>query len=258
MLVDTHCHLGSEQFDDDRAGVLDRARDAGVTHVVVIAESRDATQRALELAKQFHLTSSAGVHPHDASSWSPEVARYIEDTLDNEEVVAVGETGLDYHYDHSPHEVQRRAFEDHLALGVRYQMPVVVHSRSADDDMAAMLRDSDANVILHSFSSGDNVLEAGLARDAYVSFSGMVTFKSWSNIEAIRAVPVDRLLVETDAPYLAPVPYRGKRNEPAFVAKVAERVADVRGMTLDELIHTTTANAVRCFGDRVTQTTITQ
>ncbi len=255
MLIDTHCHLGDTQFDEDRAEVLDRARAAGIGHVVIIAESEEATRRAGLLAEEFDLTATSGVHPHDASSWSPDVARRIEAALENNRVVAVGETGLDYHYDHSPRDTQRRVFAEHLALGVRYHMPVVIHSRAADHDMAAMLRDTDATFILHSFSSGDEVLEAGLERNAYVSFSGMVTFKSWSNTAAIRAVPADRLLVETDAPYLAPVPFRGKRNEPAFVAKVAERIADIRNVTLDELICTTTANATRCFGERLTQTT---
>ena len=254
MLVDTHCHLGAAQFDEDRAAVLDRARAAGITHVVIIAESEDATRRSMSLAREYDLTATSGVHPHEASSWSQDVARRIEAALEDERVVAVGETGLDYHYDHSPRAMQRRAFEDQLALGVRYQMPVVIHSRSADEDMAAMLGDTDAVCILHSFSAGDKVLEVGLQRDAYVSFSGMVTFKSWNNFEAVRAVPSDRLLVETDAPYLAPTPHRGKRNEPAFVARVAEDVAEIRGVTLDELKRTTTANAVRCFGDRVTQT----
>ncbi len=240
MLIDTHCHLGDTQFDKDRAEVLARARAAGVGHVVIIAESEEATHRAMLLAEEFDLTATSGVHPHDASSWSPDVARRIETALEN----------------NRPRDTQRRVFADHLALGVRYHMPVVIHSRAADDDMAAMLRDTDATCILHSFSSGDEVLEAGLDRNVYVSFSGMVTFKSWSNTAAIRAVPADRLLVETDAPYLAPVPFRGKRNEPAFVAKVAERIADIRNMTLDELMCTTTANATRCFGERLTQTTI--
>jgi TatD DNase family protein len=133
----------------------------------------------------------------------------------------------------------------------------VIHSRSADDDIAAMIRDTDARCILHSFSSGERVLRAGLDRDAYFSFSGMITFKSWKGVDAVQAVPTERLLVETDAPYLAPVPHRGQRNEPAFVVRVAERLAELRGSTVEDMISSTTANAVRLFGDRVTQSTIT-
>ena len=257
MLVDTHCHLGASQFDDDRDEILGRSHSAGVEHVVVIADSKPASDRAIALASRPGLSATAGVHPHEASSWTPEIQSEVEELLHQECVVAVGETGLDYHYDHSPRDIQRRAFADQLVLGTRHSLPVVIHSRSADDDIAAMIRDTDARCILHSFSSGERVLRAGLDRDAYFSFSGMITFKSWKGVDAVQAVPTERLLVETDAPYLAPVPYRGQRNEPAFVVRVAERLAELRGSTVEDMISSTTANAVRLFGDRVTQSTIT-
>jgi len=164
----------------------------------------------------------------------------------------VGEAGLDYHYDRSPRDKQREVFARQLELAVQCDKPIVVHGRSADDDLAAMLRDSDAKAVLHSFSAGPAVLEAGLARGDYISFSGMVTFRSWEGAATVASVPLDRLLVETDAPYLAPVPYRGKRNEPAFVRQVAERLAELRTMTVEDLEAHTTANAARCFGRRVT------
>ncbi len=232
---------------------MDRAREAGVTHVVVVAESQAATTKALAIAQRFGLSATAGVHPHEASSWCPDVAATIEAALGEREVVAVGETGLDYHYNYSPPDIQREAFADQLALGAKYSLPVVVHARDADDDMTAMLRDTDATVILHSFSSGRTVLDAGLAADAYISFSGMVTFRSWKDTDAVLAVPGSRLLVETDAPYLAPTPHRGQRNEPAYVRRVAERVAAMRGEDPEELCRRTTANAASCFGERVTQ-----
>ncbi len=256
MLIDTHCHLGDSGFDEDRGEVIRRARDAGVGHVIVVAESQPATAKAMEIARQFGLSATAGVHPHEASSWGPEVASTIEAALSEPEVVAVGETGLDYHYNYSPPDAQRTAFADQLALGAKYSMPVVVHARDADDDVAAMLRDTDATVILHSFSSGRAVLDAGLAVDAYISFSGMVTFRSWKDTDGVVAVPTSRLLVETDAPYLAPTPHRGKRNEPAFVRRVAERVASIRGETPEAVCETTTANAAACFGERVTQLSV--
>lgn len=248
MLVDTHCHLGDAQFDEDRAAAVARAREAGVAHVVIVAESLDATTRARSLAAAFGLSATAGVHPHEASSWTPDAGGRIEEALGDGVVVAVGETGLDYHYDHSPRDVQRRVFGWHLALGERLGYPVVVHSRSADEDMAAMLRDTRATVVMHSFSSGSDVLRAALDIDAYVSFSGMVTFRSWTDREAVTAVPGERLLVETDAPYLAPTPHRGRRNEPAFVVNVAAGVAALRGGTAEEVARITTANATRCFG----------
>lgn len=249
MLVDTHCHLTDSQFDGDRDAVLERAKAAGVEQIIIISDSA-ATDRTLELARGFGLSATAGVHPHEASTWSPETAARIEHALDDPSVVAVGETGLDYHYEHSPRDAQRRAFAAQLDMAARHGLPVVVHSRSADDDMAAMLRDADATIVLHSFSAGPNVLDVALESDLYVSFSGMVTFRSWADTRAVTEVRPDRILVETDAPYLAPVPHRGKRNEPAFVREVAARVAELRGVAMPDLARQTTANAVRCFGIR--------
>ncbi len=253
VLVDTHCHLTDSRFDADRHAVLERAKEAGIAHVIVIADSVATTERAVRLARDFRLSATAGVHPHEASTWSPETAACIDAALDDPSVVAVGETGLDYHYDHSPRDVQRRAFAAQLELGGRHRLPVVVHSRSADHDMAAMLRDTEAAVVLHSFSAGPQVLDIALESGAYVSFSGMVTFRSWNDTRAVTEVSRDRILVETDAPYLAPVPHRGKRNEPALVREVAARVAELRDVALAEVAEQTTANAVRCFGHSITQ-----
>lgn len=251
MLVDTHCHLGDAQFDQDRPAVIDRARAARVEHVVVVAESAPATGRAIDIARNHGLAATAGVHPHDASSWNDEVAALIESSLSEPEVVAVGETGLDYHYDHSPRATQREVFAHHLELAERFGMPVVIHARSADQDMAAMLRESRSRLLLHSFSSGPDVLAAGLERDAYFSFSGMITFRSWRDLDAVRTVPDHRVLIETDAPYLAPVPHRGQRNEPAYVRRVAERLAEIRGQDVETIVTLTTSNAIACFGDRL-------
>lgn len=257
MLVDTHCHLGDARFDDDRDDVVDSARSAGVGHVIVVADSEPTTRSALELATLYGLSATAGVHPHVADSWTDEIAESIERSIVDPRVVAVGETGLDYHYDNSPRQVQRSVFAAQLELAAKHAKPVVVHSRSADEDMAAMLRDSDARVVLHSFSSGESVLEVGLERGDYISFSGMVTFRSWNGADAVRAVPLDRILAETDAPYLAPVPHRGKRNEPAFVLEVANRLAELKEVDVGWLCDQTTANAARCFGPRVTLQPIT-
>jgi TatD DNase family protein len=221
---------------------------------MVIGESPAGSERAASLARGSHgLSATAGVHPHEASGW-PDARDRVRELLAAPEVVAVGETGLDYHYMHSPRDVQRTAFEAQLALGAELGKPVVVHARDADDDMAAVLRNLGARapvVVLHSFSSGDQVWDAGMTIGAYFSFSGMITFKNWTLSSRLRDCPEDRLLLETDSPYLAPVPHRGQRNEPAFVRDVAERAASVRGEPLERLAQRTTANARRCFGARL-------
>ena len=257
MLVDTHCHLGDSQFEPDRRDVLRRAQDSGVAHIITIADSAPASRVAIGLARTHGLSATAGVHPHVASTWGPDVSAEIGDLLHDTAVVAVGETGLDYHYDHSPRDVQRAVFAAQLDLAARRALPVVVHAREADDDLVAMILEWGSQipaVVLHSFSSGPKVVEAGMAIGAYFSFSGMVTFRNWKSADVVAACRADRLLLETDAPYLAPVPHRGKRNEPAYVRVVAERVAEVRASPVEELIAQTTANAGRCFGARVAPT----
>jgi TatD DNase family protein len=222
---------------------------------MVIGESLAGSARAADLARRAPgLSASAGVHPHEATSWSPDAQARVRELLASPEVVAVGETGLDYHYTHAPRTVQRAAFEAQLALGAAWGKPVVVHAREADDDMAAMLRGLAPRppvVILHSFSSGDAVWDAGMAINAYFSFSGMITFKNWKQQARVAECPPDRLLLETDAPYLAPVPHRGQRNQPAFVRDIAEHAAALRGETLETLALRSTANARRCFGARI-------
>jgi len=254
-LVDTHCHLGDATFDADRDAVLARAKAAGVNHVVVIGESLAGSERAVALARGADgRSATAGVHPHEASSWCDDVRQRVRDLLAAPEVVAVGETGLDYHYMHSPRETQRRAFEAQLQLAQDLGKPVIVHARDADEDMAAILRSlapGQPVVVLHSFSSGDTVWDAGMAISAYFSFSGMITFKNWVRTDRLSDCPTDRLLVETDAPYLAPVPHRGKRNEPGFVRDIAERAALLRGESIDDVTRRTTKNARHCFGPRI-------
>jgi TatD DNase family protein len=238
--------------------VLARAGAAGIGHVVVIGESLAGSERALALASAGRgLSATAGVHPHEARSWSAEVATRVREILAAPEVVAVGETGLDYHYLHSPRDAQRAAFEAQLQLAADLGKPVVVHSREADADMASMLRALAPRppvVVLHSFSSGDDVWDAGATINAYFSFSGMITFKNWNRSDRLTACPSDRLLLETDAPYLAPVPHRGKRNEPGFVREVAQRAAEIRGEDPALLAQRTTDNARRCFGARLDAT----
>lgn len=254
MLVDTHCHLGDAAFAADLDEVVARARQAGVGHLIAVGEHQEAAGRALSLARRFSgVSATAGVHPHVASTWTAETAAWLEAALGESEVVAAGEMGLDYHYDHSPREVQRRVFDEQLGLAARAGKPAVIHAREADADVAAILNNHPtARVVLHSFSSGAVLLEAGLALGHYVSFSGMITFRGWQSDDLIRRVPRDRLLVETDAPYLAPVPHRGRRNEPAFVRQVAEHLGVVLGLSTEATIALTGANAATLFGSRLT------
>jgi len=254
VLVDSHCHLGDPAYAGDLGEVIDRARAAGVGHIVTVGESVGAAARAREIARDYAgVSATAGIHPHVARDWNPASAAWLVECLAAPEVVAAGEMGLDYHYDHSPRDVQRVVFDEQLGIAARAGKPAVIHAREADADVAAILNNHPtATVILHSFSSGPELLDAGLALDAYVSFSGMITFRSWTADDLVRRVPLDRLLVETDGPYLAPVPHRGKRNEPAFAREVAGRLAVIRGLDPPDCIALTGANAARCFGPRLT------
>lgn len=252
-LIDTHCHLGDRRFEGDRPLVLERARQAGVIHLIIVAESAEEVDQVKALARRFGQFCTAGVHPHRASNWGDESESRIRDALVDPAVVAVGETGLDYHYEYSSRAEQRRAFEAQLALAAEWGKAAVVHCREADQDMTAILRaltPASPGIVLHSFSAGPSVFEAGLEIGAYFSFSGMITFKSWKGEDFLKLCPLDRILLETDAPYLAPVPFRGRRNEPAFVLEVAKKVAQILGVTFREIAARSTANALRCFGIR--------
>lgn len=252
MLFDTHCHLTDPAFDPDRELVLDRAREAGVVGMVCIASHPDDARAAVDLARTHpDVWCTAGIHPHEAGRFSPEAMQGIRELAVGESrVVALGETGLDHFYDHAPRDIQRRSFEAHLSLGVELDRPVVVHCRNADRDMEAMLRNapSGSRGVLHCFSGDEGLLDAALDRGWSASFGGVITFRRFDGADLFRAVPADRLMLETDSPYLAPVPFRGKRNEPAHVARVLTVAAELRGEDPVELAATTTANARRFFG----------
>ena len=248
---DSHLHLTDGRFGDDLPGVLERARSAGVAEMVTVGTTPDDARRARALAAAVEgVWCTAGLHPHEASRFSPGTMEELEAILAAPEAVAVGETGLDFHYDNAPREVQRRSFRAHLELGERTGLPVVVHSREADDETADLLRAFAGRVrgVLHCFTGGDGLLEAGLEAGWHVSFSGIATFSSWDGADRVRRVPSDRLLVETDSPYLAPVPERGKRNEPAFVVHTCRALAEMRGEPPAETARATRRNARRFYG----------
>lgn len=251
-MFDSHLHLTSERFAGDVDEVVRRARAVGVSRMVTVATDAEDGRDGLALARRHpHVVfATAGLHPHDASAWSEETEAGIRALLPEPEILAVGETGLDFHYDNSPRSVQREAFEAQLDLAAEYDLPIVVHSRDADEAMLEILLDRGHEVrgVLHCFTGGDALLEAGLDAGWYVSFGGITTFASFEGAELVRRVPHERLMVETDSPYLAPVPERGKRNEPAFLPHVCSRVAELRGVGPEELAAQTTAAALAFYG----------
>lgn len=252
VFADSHVHLADPAFDADRDAVIAAARQAGAAALVCIGESPDAADRARDIAAAYpgFVWHTAGMHPHEASTFDltrdlPRVRAHLD-----QGAVAIGECGLDYHYDHSPRDVQRAVFDAQLQLAAGSRRPVVVHTREAVDDTESMLREAgQAGVrgVLHCFTGPRSLAEVALDVGWYVSFSGVVTFRKWQDDELIRSIPADRILVESDAPYLAPVPFRGKRNEPAHVALTVTRVADARGIERESLGRQIVANTIRFF-----------
>jgi len=253
MLVDSHCHLDFPDFEEDREAVLARAREAGIGTIVTIS-TRVRRYRELKALVEGHdrLYCSIGTHPHNAAEEPEVTADDLVAISADPKVVAIGEAGLDYHYDNSPREAQRAGFLNHIAAARRTGLPLVIHAREADADIAAILIEETARgpfpAILHCFSSGRDLALVGIKLGLYVSFSGIVTFRNSAALRAIAAeLPLDRLLVETDAPFLAPVPHRGRRNEPAFVTETANVVASTRGISFEMLAAATTENFFRLF-----------
>jgi len=253
-LFDSHAHVDGPEFDADRADVLARARAAGVQRIVVIGAVGDPTsaERAVALAERDdHIWATIATHPHDVKQMTPEWWATHERLAPHPRVVAIGETGLDYYYNHSPHEEQQAAFRRFIELAHRVNKPVVCHIRDAHDDARAILREGRAaelGCVIHCFTGTPDDARQYAEMGCYVSFSGIVTYKTAQPLrDAVPLVPRDRLLIETDCPYLAPVPKRGKRNEPAFVVHTAEVVAQCAGVAVEELARLTTDNACRVY-----------
>ena len=248
MLIDSHCHLDFADFDGERDDVLDRARARGVGGFVTINTRVRQFDKIRAIAETHaDVCCSVGTHPHNAAEEDDLPLDEILERADHPKVVAIGEAGLDYHYDRSPRDAQARGFRKHIDAARRTGLPLVIHSRDAEDDTAAILEEEMQNgrftAVLHCFSSAPKLAHAGIAMGLYVSFSGILTFKRSEELRALAAaLPADRILVETDAPYLAPMPNRGKRNEPAFVADTAHELAKCRGVSDAEIAEQTTAN----------------
>jgi TatD DNase family protein len=253
MLVDSHCHLDFPDFKDDLDGVVARARAAGVGRMVTISTRVQRLAGLLAIAERFpEVFCSVGTHPHNAHE---ELAIGTEQLLEcarHPKVVAIGEAGLDYHYDNSPRDAQEQGFRAHIAAARASGLPLVIHSRDADADMARILREETGKgafpAVLHCFTGSRDLAFAGIELGLYVSFTGILTFKKSDDLRAIAAaLPADRILIETDAPYLAPGPYRGKRCEPAYVAETAKVLAQTRGVAADDVARLTTQNFFRLF-----------
>jgi len=253
-LIDSHCHLDMDEFADDRAETIARARQSGVATMVTIGASGplEANERALALARAHpRIYATVGVHPHEASLATDAVLATIEALARDPKVVAIGETGLDYHYDHSPRPQQRAAFARFLRLAHALELPAVIHLREADADAVEILRSErgrEVGGVIHCFSGDAASARVFLDLGFHISFSGIVTFKNAALLrEAARFVPADRLMVETDAPFLAPVPCRGRRNEPALALHTAAALADIRGEDLETVAEHTRRNTERLF-----------
>lgn len=253
MLIDTHCHLDFPDFAPERDEVVARAKAAGVERMITISTFVSRYDRYREIAEAYdNVWFTIGTHPHQAHE-EPEAS--VDDLVRlsaHPRCIGIGEAGLDYHYDKAPRETAARVFRTHIAAARETGLPLVIHARDADEDVAAILRDEMGKgpfkALLHCFTASRMLAETGLELGLYVSFSGVVTFKNSEELRAIaKDVPLERILVETDAPFLAPVPYRGKRNEPAYVASTAAVLAEVKGISADDMARATTQNALRLF-----------
>lgn len=254
MLFDTHAHINADQFAEDLEEVLKRAKDAGVTNIVVVGFDRPTITKAMDLINKYdNIYGCIGWHPVDAIDCREEDLQWIEDLCAHPKIVALGETGLDYHWDKSPKEVQHELFRKQIRLAKKLKLPIMIHNRDATEDCIRILKEEkaeDVGGIMHCFSGDANTALEIINMNFYVSLGGPVTFKNAKlPKEVAKVVPLDKLLIETDCPYLAPHPFRGKRNEPAYVKLVAEQIAELKGVTFEEIADVTTKNAEKTFRD---------
>jgi TatD DNase family protein len=252
-LIDSHCHLDFPDFAGDLDQVVARARSAGVERMITIGTQITKAARVVEIAERYDdVFFTVGTHPHEAAREGAADFAALRRIAGHPKCVGIGETGLDYHYNYAPRDVAKRVFRGHIALARELGLPLVIHARDADDDIAEILTDEMGqgrfSALLHCFTSSRELAETALALGLSISFSGVVTFKRSEGLRAIaRDVPLDRILVETDAPYLAPTPHRGRRNEPAFVVATASVVAEARGLAPEALAAATRANTLNVF-----------
>ena len=253
MFVDSHVNLHSEKYDDDLEEVIARARAAGVRTMLTISDQLSSTEAIRKIADEDpDIWRSVGVHPHFAKDYPDLAAKTLIDMAAADDVIGIGECGLDFYYEYSDRAAQEPVFRAHIAAAQATQLPLIIHTRDADDIMRALLEDAHREggftPLLHCYTGGPDLAEAALQLGGYVSFSGIITFKNASDVRAVcEATPLDRIIIETDCPYLAPVPMRGRRNEPSYVAHVAEKLAEIKGVSTEEAAAATTDNFFRLF-----------
>lgn len=252
MLFDTHVHVNARQFKEDREETIYRAFQAGVKYMVVVGFDYETIPLAIDIAEKYEtIYAAVGWHPVDAMNYTEECLTWLEELSAHPKVVAIGEMGLDYHWDHSPKEVQADVFRQQIRLAKKLEMPIIIHNRKATADIIKILQEENAEAvggIMHCYSDDSTYIQTFLDMNFYISLGGPVTFKNAKMPKDVaKKVPLNRLLIETDAPYLAPHPYRGKRNEPAYVKLVAEQIAQLREMDVDEISRITTRNAFSLF-----------
>lgn len=251
MFIDSHAHIQLSQFNRDREAVLKRAREAEVTNILVIGFDMETSLGAVELAEQHpHIYATVGMHPHDAKDLTPDTLKTFRELAAHPKVIALGEMGLDYYRNLSPRPVQKAAFEKQLDLAEALQMPIVIHNRDAYMDILPILEARQGRIrgVLHCFTGNVELMHRGLASGFHIGIGGIVTYKNAADVQAVaREVPEERLLIETDCPWLAPQFRRGKRNEPAYVRAVAEKIAELRGTSIETIGETTTRNFKALF-----------
>ena len=252
MLIDTHVHLNAEQYEDDIEQVIQRALDAGIERMVVVGFDRPTITKAMELAEQYaFIYAVVGWHPVDAIDCTEEDLQWIEELAAHPKVVGIGETGLDYHWDKSPKDVQQELFRKQIRLAQKVKLPVIIHNRDATADVVKILKEEEAEItggIMHCYSGSVETAKQCIELNFMISLGGPVTFKNAKMPKQVAVeIPLEYLLVETDAPFLAPHPYRGKRNEPAWVKLVAEEIAELKGIPYEEVARETTKNAMKLF-----------
>ena len=254
MLIDSHAHIQSKEYAGDVEAVIARAREAGIDKIIAVGGAGDLSSNhdAVALANLYdNVYATVGMHPHDAKIVGPEELKSLRDLTVHPKVIAVGETGLDYYYSHSPHDVQRGVFMDFINLARETGLPLVIHERDAAPDAAQLLRSEgrgNLRGVIHCFTGNYEAAYAYLDLGFYLSFTGIITFKNAEPLrDVVRQVPLERILIETDAPYLTPVPHRGKRNEPAYVRLIAEAMAKIKGVSLEEVAQITTGNVGNLF-----------
>jgi TatD DNase family protein len=252
MFVDTHVHLNADQYDEDLKEVIDRALESNVTKMIVIGFDRKTIERAIALAEQYEfIYAVVGWHPVDAIDCTEEDLRWIEELAAHDKVVGIGETGLDYHWDKSPKDIQQEVFRKQIRLAKKVKLPIIIHNREATEDVLRILKEEGAEEVggvMHCFGGSVETARESIAMNFMISLGGPVTFKNAKKPkEVAEAISLDHLLIETDAPYLAPHPYRGKRNEPSYVPLVAEEIARLKGISIEEVAAATTKNAEQFF-----------